>query len=238
MLKEAKHISFDLWMTLIRSDKDFKKEKAKLFCSYFKLRHVDADAVVKVFRETDQLVNRINETVGKNVDSLEMYMIVLDKLGADMSWLQPSHLEEYYNLSEKLFFQYPAQPLNDEIVPLLAALKDKGYTINILSNTGYIKGRTLRRLMEDTGIAQYMDFQIYSDEVSASKPSPIIFGHMYRQARELYPDGLSKSHIVHIGDNGLTDVGGAKDFGINAFLINEQSMTLKNIEDELSVFVA
>lgn len=238
MLKEAKHISFDLWLTLIRSNKNFKIEKAKLFCSYFNLRHVDADAVFKVFRETDQLVNRINETVGKNVDSLEMYMIALDKLGADMSGLRPGHLEEYYNLSEQVFFQYPAEPLNDEIVPLLAALKDRGHTINILSNTGYIKGRTLRRIMENTGIARYMDFQIYSDEVSASKPSPIIFEHMYRQAKELYPEGLSKSHIVHIGDNSLTDVGGAKDFGINAFLINDQSMTLKNIEDELSVLVA
>ncbi|AXY77758.1 HAD family hydrolase [Paraflavitalea soli] len=238
MLKEAKHISFDLWLTLIRSNKDFKKEKAKLFCSYFKISHVDADAVVKVFRQTDQLVNRINETVGKNVDSLEMYMIALDKLGVDMSGLLPPHLEEYYTLSEQLFFQYPAQPLHEEIVPLLAALKDRGHTINITSNTGYIKGRTLRRLMEDTGIARYMDFQVYSDEVSASKPSPIIFEHMYRQAKELYPAGLSKQHIVHIGDNSLTDVGGAKDFGINAFLINDQSMTLKNIEDELSVLVA
>lgn len=238
MLTDTKHISFDLWMTLIRSDKDFKKEKAKLFCSYFDLRQVDPDAVVKVFRETDLLVNRINETVGRNVDSLEMYMLVLDKLGIDMSGLRQGHLEEYYNLSEQLFFQYPAQPLNDEIIPLLAALKERGYTINILSNTGYIKGRTLRKLMDTHGIAEYMDFQVYSDEVSASKPSPLIFEEMYRQVMELYPGGLSKSQIVHIGDNKLTDVGGAKDFGINAFLINDQSMTLKNIEDELSVFVA
>jgi putative hydrolase of the HAD superfamily len=238
MLTETKHISFDLWLTLIRSHKDFKKEKAKLFCTYFNLHQVEPDTVVKVFRQTDQLVNRINETVGKNVDSLEMYMLVLDKLGIDMSELKPGMLEEYYRQSEQLFFQFPAQPLNEEIVPMLAALKDKGYTINITSNTGYIKGRTLRKLMQNTGIAKYMDFQVYSDEVSASKPSPVIFEQMYKQASELYGGRLSKSQVVHIGDNILTDVGGAQDFGINAFLINDQSMTLKNIEDELSVFVA
>ena len=237
MVQETKHISFDLWLTLIRSGKDFKKEKAKLFCSYFQLQ-AEVDEVVKVFRETDLLCNRINETVGKNVDSFEMYMLVLHKLGADMSVLRPETLEEFYRHTEQLFFRHPPQLLNDEIIPLLKTLKDKGYTLNILSNTGYIKGRLLRRLMEYNGIARYMDFQVYSDEAYASKPSPAIFEQMYRQAKELYAGSLSKQQIVHIGDNILTDVGGAKNFGINAFLINEQSMTLKNIEDELSVFIA
>lgn len=237
MIQETKHISFDLWLTLIRSGKDFKKEKAKLFCSFFGLQ-ADADEVVKTFRETDLLCNRINETVGKNVDAFEMYILVLNKLGVDMSDVRLETLEEFYRLTEQLFFQHPPQLLNDEIIPVLATLKDRGYTINILSNTGYIKGRILRRLMEYNGVAQYMDFQVYSDEVSASKPSPVIFEHMYRQAQELYTGSLSKQHIVHIGDNILTDVGGAKHFGINAFLINEQSMTLKNIEDELSIFIA
>lgn len=237
MIKETKHISFDLWLTLIRSGKDFKKEKAKLFCSFFNLQE-DADHVVKVFRETDLLVNRINETVGKNVDAFEMYMICLHKLGVDMSDLRLEKLEEFYLLTEQLFFQHPPQLLNEDIVPMLATLKARGYTINILSNTGYIKGRLLRKLMEATGVAEHMDFQIYSDEVAASKPSPFIFEHMYRQAKELYAGSLSKGQVMHIGDNKLTDVAGAKDFGINALLINEQSMTLKNIEDELSVFVA
>ncbi|WP_315821002.1 HAD family hydrolase [Paraflavitalea speifideaquila] len=227
MLKETKHISFDLWLTLIRSHKDFKKEKAKLFCAYFNLHQVDPDTVVKVFRQTDLLVNRINETVGKNVDSLEMYMLALDKLGIDMSALRHGQLEEYYRQCEKLFFQYPAQPLNGEVIPILAALKDRGFTISITSNTGYIKGRTLRKLMQNTGIAAYMDFQVYSDEVSASKPSPVIFEVMYKQATELHGGHLSRRQVIHIGDNILTDVGGAKDFGINAFLINDQSMTLK-----------
>ncbi|NII29664.1 HAD family hydrolase [Pseudoflavitalea sp. X16] len=237
MIQETKHISFDLWLTLIRSGKDFKTEKAKLFCSFFDLP-VEADQVVKVFRETDLLVNRINETVGKNVDAFEMYMLCLHRLGVDMQGLRLESLEEFYQLTEQLFFRHPPELLNPEILPLLAALKARGYTTNITSNTGYIKGRLLRKLMEANGVAQYMDFQIYSDEVGASKPSPRIFEHMYRQAKELQAGNLSKQQIIHIGDNRLTDVEGAKAFGIHALLINEQSITLKNIEDELSIFVA
>lgn len=238
MTPDIKHISFDLWMTLIRSAKDFKKEKAKLFCSYFGLHQVDPDHVVKAFRETDLMCNRINETVGKNVDSLEMYMLVMSKLGIDLSGIELHHLETYYQLTEKVFFQHPPQLFNEEVLPILANLKDKGYTISILSNTGYIKGRTLRKLMEQTGIAAYMDFQVYSDEVAASKPSPNIFEHLYRQANELHNGQLDKQEIVHIGDNPLADVGGATGFGVNALLINEQNMTLQNITDELSVLVA
>jgi putative hydrolase of the HAD superfamily len=237
MIQETKHISFDLWLTLIRSGKDFKKEKAKQFCSFFQVQ-ADPAEVERTFREVDLLCNRINETVGKNVDSFEMYMLVLHKLGADMSSLRPETLEEFYRYTEQLFFRHPPQLLNDEILTLLKTLKERGYTLNILSNTGYIKGRLLRRLMEYNGVAQYMDFQVYSDEAYASKPSPAIFEQMYRQAQDIYAGSLSKQNIVHIGDNILTDVGGAKSFGINAFLINEQSMTLKNIEDELSVFIA
>jgi putative hydrolase of the HAD superfamily len=238
MPKETKHISFDLWMTLIRSGQEFKKERAKLFCSFFNLPQAEVERAMKVFRETDLLVNRINETVGKNVDALEMYMLNLDKLGVDMSGIRLNTLQEFYDLSEQLFFQFPAVLVNDEIIPILNTLKDRGYTLNILSNTGYIKGKTLRRLMDFNGVAKYMDFQVYSDEVACSKPSPIIFDQMYRQAQELYAGSLSKRQVVHIGDNKLTDVEGATGFGINAFLVDEQSMTLKNIENGLSVFVA
>lgn len=100
---------------------------------------------------------------------------------------------------------------------LLAALKRKGYRIGLISNTGRTPGSTMKLILDDYGILQYFDWMAFSNEVGYIKPSPRIF------ERALFGLGSSASSTVHVGDNMLLDVYGAKAAGMKAVLFNKYS---------------
>ncbi|MET7000929.1 HAD family hydrolase [Chitinophaga defluvii] len=224
----TKHISFDLWMTLIRSDPRFKQERALLFRSFFGLTVPEAQ-VLSVFRETDLLVNRINEIVGKNILPHEMYLINLNKLGADLEHITVTELDAFYALSEELFFKYAPQLLCAETPLLLEQLKDNGYTLNILSNTGYIPGKTLRKLLHRLELEDQLCFQLYSDETGFSKPAPEMFALMISAAGKLHDGQLNAAQILHIGDNKVADIAGANKAGMQSCLVINYENNLKQL---------
>jgi putative hydrolase of the HAD superfamily len=224
----TKHISFDLWMTLIRSDPRFKHERALLFRSFFELK-VTEEQVLSVFRETDLLVNRINEIVGRNIHPQEMYLMNLSRLGADLEQITVPMLEDFYQQSEVLFFKYAPQLLCNETPLLLKQLKDKGYTLNILSNTGYIPGKTLRKLLQRLELEEQLCFQLYSDETGYSKPAPEMFALMIDAAGALHNGQLNTAQILHIGDNKVADIAGAAKAGMQSCLVINYENNLKQL---------
>ena len=90
-------------------------------------------------------------------------------------------------------------------------------TISLLSNTGFIKGFTLRKLMIHYELDNYFSFQIYSDETGFSKPNSKMFKLVYDQICS--NNTIQKQEILHIGDNSIADYNGAIKFGFDALLI-------------------
>jgi putative hydrolase of the HAD superfamily len=212
-----RHVSFDLWMTLIRSHPSFKTKRAALFRSFFSLEAFAPEKVAAVYRETDVLINNMNEITGRNMHTFEMYLLSLHLLGIDIKSVHPDKLEEFYSLSEALFFQYPPSHLYKDTTQLLAALQRQGVTLNLLSNTGFIQGRTLRKLMAEWGWDSLFAFQLYSDETGYSKPDVQMFSRMLENAALLHTD-LAPAEVWHLGDNQVADVQGAQRLGISATL--------------------
>lgn len=204
-------------MTLIRSHPSFKTKRAALFRSFFSLESYAPEKVEAVFRETDLLINNMNEITGRNVHTFEMYLLCLHLLGIDIKSVHPDKLEEFYSLSEALFFQYPPLHLYADTMQLLAALQAQGITTNLLSNTGFIQGRTLRKLMAEWGWDTLLAFQLYSDETGYSKPDIQMFNRVLENAALLHAD-LTPAQIWHLGDNQVADVAGAQRAGIYATL--------------------
>ncbi|TXI99601.1 MAG: phosphoglycolate phosphatase, partial [Chryseobacterium cucumeris] len=95
-------------------------------------------------------------------------------------------------------------------------IKNQGKTINILSNTGFIKGKTMRKFLIHENLDQYIDFHIYSDEINCSKPNPLIFQEVKNKIKD---QDLPMHQILHIGDNPVADYQGAKNFGFSAHLL-------------------
>jgi len=219
---QYKHISFDLWMTLIKSDPEFKPKRNLLFKDFFSINK-PIEEVALAIRKFDVLTNSVNEKVGRNFDTFEIYYLILDALSVDIEKISAVHLQEYYNLTETLLLQHKPLLLDDSIPETLKQLFQNGQTINILSNTAFIKGSSLREVIAHYGLDAYFAFQKYSDETGFSKPGM----EMYQCAYDaiLTIGNIKKSDVLHVGDNMISDYDGALKFGFDAHLI-------KNITNE------
>ncbi|MGE8433142.1 HAD family hydrolase [Chryseobacterium joostei] len=209
------HFSFDLWLTLIKSHPEFKTKRVELFSSFF---NVDKpiDEVAKTVKYYDDLCNTINEVTGGNIDTFEIYLMILGALNLDVKLLNKEKLNEFYVKSEELFLEYKPVVIFENIHDFFDEIKNQGKTINILSNTGFIKGITMRKFLIHENLDQYIDFHIYSDEMNCSKPNPLIFQEVKNNIKD---QDLPMSQILHIGDNPVADYKGARDFGFSAHLL-------------------
>ena len=211
-----RHVSFDLWLTLIKSHPEFKDRRNKLFKDFFDIPN-DIEEVAKAIRHFDVFCNDTNQRTGLNFDTFEIYYLILDNLQMDLDAISIDKLAVFYQKCESLFLEYKPFLIIKDIENIFENLKNKGISINILSNTAFIKGSTLRKLLEYYGLTPYFDFQLYSDETGFSKPNPKMFDMVFEQAKN--KNLIAKNQIMHIGDNKIADYNGAIKFGFNALLV-------------------
>jgi putative hydrolase of the HAD superfamily len=210
------HLSFDLWLTLIKSNPEFKQKRNFLFRDFFEIDH-EIEKVNEIVRYYDVLCNAINEKNGLNIDTYEIYYLILSALNVNIDKIGTDRLFQFYNHTEELFLEYKPVLLFSDIQKMFEEITNQGKTINILSNTGFIKGKTLRKLLEYYNLSEYFTFEIYSDEVGFSKPNPKIFQLVFDKINKYKK--VEKKDVLHIGDNAIADYNGALEFGFNAHLL-------------------
>lgn len=222
------HYSFDLWLTLIKSNPLFKQHRCNYFHQHYNYKGISLQETDAIFRQIDIMGNKINERSGKNIDADELYLMVISQMNNNQVNLHDIDIETLYRQMEALVFDYMPMVYCNNTPAILSNLKTQGATTNILSNTGFIKGETLRKVLQEIGLEPYIDFQLYSDEEGMSKPNTAFFELMINKA------GTDRSQIIHIGDNPLADVAGAERTGINAMLINSNHLSIQNLINETS----
>ena len=224
--KNYSHFSFDLWLTLIRSNPEFKNKRNLLFKDFFEIDS-SIERVSEVVRYYDVLCNNINEKTGLNLSTYEIYYLILNALEVDLSLNDVNRLGEFYQETETLFFNYKPELIFPHIKLQFEEIVNEGKSINILSNTGFIKGKSLRKIIAYYELDSSIDFQIYSDEVGFSKPNKEIFDLMLNKITKNRKIHLSD--IVHIGDNPKADIIGASSIGIHTLLINSNNNSITSI---------
>lgn len=225
-----KHYSFDLWLTLIKSNPMFKQERNRYFYEKYNPLNKSLDEVTVIFRQVDLMVNAINEKAGKNVDAEEMYLMAISMINNYSFDFAEVDLDALYNEMEQIVFAHMPVLYCNECLDVLATLRNKQQsTTNILSNTGFIKGKTLRKVLSQLGIAELMDFQLYSDEVRMSKPNSSFFELMLQQIDTSKHPQFELSDVIHVGDNPIADVKGAQKVGINSMLINSNHLSISHL---------
>jgi len=210
------HISFDLWLTLIRSHPEFKALRDQLLKKLFAVE-APLEEVSRTVRHCDRLFDRISQRTGRTVDAFALLLVILDRLQVDTEKVSEAQLEEFYSGMEELFFAHPPQLIDARTAEVLKTLCAQGTPLSILSNTAFIRGRTLRRTLEQIGIAECFSFQLYSDELGFSKPAPEVFQKLWEEAGSKRT--LQKQEILHIGDNPQADGEGAARFGMKTLVI-------------------
>lgn len=215
IILDYKHISFDVWLTLIKSNPEFKSKRNQLFKSYFEIKE-DILLISEKIRYYDLLCNSINEKIGKNIDTFEIYLLILQSLNVDINPIDFVKLQEFYFETEKLFLKHEPILIDKNCYKTFEYFQKKSITMNILSNTGFIRGLTMKKLFKKNNLEAFFSFQIYSDECNLSKPNPQIFELVFENTKKITT--ISKSEILHIGDNPVADYNAAINFGFNSLL--------------------
>jgi putative hydrolase of the HAD superfamily len=103
--------------------------------------------------------------------------------------------------------------VDDGALAALEGLCARGYALAVVSNTMRTPGATLRKLLERYRLLGCFKHTTFSDEVGIRKPDPEIF-HLTLRAIGAEPD-----HAVHVGDDPILDVHGARAAGMRVIQV-------------------
>ena len=101
----------------------------------------------------------------------------------------------------------PARVLGATTHAMLESLRARGLRLAVVSNA-FDPGWLLQRDLEQMGIAQRIDFAVFSSEVGKRKPHPAIF----QRATDAL--GVAPEDSMFVGDRLYEDVRGAGDVGM------------------------
>ena len=101
----------------------------------------------------------------------------------------------------------PARILAAHTHPLLESLRAHGLKLGLVSNA-FDPGWLLHGDLEQMGLAQRLDFSVFSSEVGTRKPHPAIF------ERALEALGVEPGRALFVGDRLYEDIRGAAEVGM------------------------
>lgn len=221
-----RHYSFDLWMTLIKSNPTFKNARAR----YLHGRLCEGGKIPLTIEEIKDIVNQVdvecnarNEMSGEHINALEMYAMVVFRMQGHLKNVSLPQLQVMYNDIKEIFYQYPPTYYDGNTILVLEELKERGFTMSILSNTGFITGGTLLPVLKNLRISNKMMFMDFSDKTGYSKPSGRAFRNAHKQL------AYQREEVMHVGDNEDADGIGAKFYGFIPQIINSNSLTIKDL---------
>lgn len=220
-----KAFSFDLWNTLIVSNPAFKEARSEQWSNFWQIsKDLLASTLAQLDRETDKLAER----KGIQTDFRERVIYLAECLNVPL----PTEDDLYflYQVQERLFLEHLPFLSEPDLPALLAELQKRGARLFLVSNTGFIAGRTLRMAMQELGIGTHWEARFFSDEIGFSKPDKRIFAPLTHET------GLSPTDMLHIGDNFMTDYQGARKVGISACLYTKNLRTFDANLDILASF--
>lgn len=101
----------------------------------------------------------------------------------------------------------PARQLGGTTHALLESLRERGLKVGLVSNA-FDPGWLLHRTLEQSGVAERLDFAVFSSEVGKRKPHPAIFERAL-EALDVRPE-----ETLFVGDRLYEDVRGAAELGM------------------------
>ncbi|MDC0255076.1 HAD family hydrolase [Bacteriovoracales bacterium] len=216
-----KGISFDFWDTLFVDDSDEierrslglptkKAQKLESIWNLVKEEEVPYDHLTKAFKDVDSWFKKKWDDECLTVSVEVRLKKIMNLLNVDMDSKRLANLIDEFENMEVDISPQSKKGCEDT----LRALGQR-YKLCLISDTIYTPGKGIREILKKNNMLKYFTSFSFSDEVGASKPSPIIFDHAL-ECLELGP-----SEVVHVGDRESKDIIGAKEKGMRAILISK-----------------
>ncbi len=208
-----KAIAFDLWETVITNTSDASRAHERL-----RLEQMEQILADRGFAATAERIHRAYGRVWYRCQ--ELYWSVDQDIPCRT---QIDHFLEELELERTTLDEATLAALEEayamaavEILPsiiggaqeVLSELKQRGYLLGLISNTGRTPGYALRTVLERLGLAQFFDAMVFSDEHGECKPRRSIFENL-RLALH-----VSFDEMLFVGDNLYVDVHGAQRCGM------------------------
>jgi putative hydrolase of the HAD superfamily len=206
------HISLDFWGTLVFSNINYRNERAKFLEVQL---NKGKEQINLAYKEIGEKYNSFQEKGQNSTSPIELFYEVTEYLDINIDSINIENL--YESVLEIFITNSPI--INAKLKAIIDNSLADGKTISILSNTAFIPGTVIDKFLDDNFGSNYFSFKIFSDEVKIAKPNMEIFDLAYEKTKLIYPCGIKKNQILHIGDNYENDKIGAQKFGFNALLI-------------------
>jgi putative hydrolase of the HAD superfamily len=139
------------------------------------------------------------------------FNLILEELGVARSPATDDALAEMhaYHQQSNLWELVP-----DDVRPALAAFRDQGLQLTVVSNAN---GR-LRALLDRLGLTSSFDCVLDSHEHGVEKPDPRLFQFALEQS------GATAETTIHVGDLYEVDVVGARAAGLRGVLLDRAAL--------------
>ena len=219
-MENIKVISFDIWGTLLKSNKQFSPKRNDLLVAelgYIGDRSVFDERVKSIKSSLDTLSE--NSGVDYNFEYRIREICKSLKLNINLT---PDFILNLESKVDDLFLSYPPELIEPNTVELFKKIKENGKKIVLISNTGFINGKTMRKALNQLGILSLCDQAIFSDEVLVAKPNKKIFECLLSR-------GFLLKQVLHIGDSIKADFEGAKGCGMEAVIFKNNLLSLIKI---------
>ena len=215
-----RHLSCDLWGTLLLANKEFSEQRAAYLQNHY-FKNQTVTQVSRAIQEIGVRADTINMNVGISIQAEELYGELFRFFGIPSD---RKMLEGIIELVEEIFLQYPPHLINVHL------LEDLRYclghvSLSIGSNTAFIKGRTLVKSFQQYGIDDLFSFYVFSDEIGCSKPHKDFFASIYTN---LDPN-ITIRQVAHIGDSERADLLGATAFGFQSAVVDLKKDRLSSV---------
>lgn len=201
-------VTFDFWNTLYKGPPDAAVSEQRaldvqqiLAAEGFQF---ELPALSEAFKSAWREAYYTQKVYGRDPGPGGQVAHLLNKLGVK----QLRHPDDLYDAYTTTLLKLPPQ-INDGVPETLKTLGER-LKLAVICNTGATPGLYLRQIMKKDQLFDYFNYLVFSDEVVYAKPDPMIFKLTIEQL------GCGPEKAVHVGDDPITDVIGARKAGMKA----------------------
>ena len=213
-------LSFDIWRTLLLGNPEFTRPRLTLLFELLGWPGRDVESLREAYLASDRHFDDLSEETGLDYPLGPRVQHMLDRLGIR----DPAPAPEAISAIQKrvgalrLVDAYMPALTEPDLIDTLTRLRDAGYRLGLLSNTGLDNVQVMRPLLEKLGIWQRCEVHLFSSEEGIAKPNPALF---HRMADRF---GVRPGEVLHIGDNANADYR-AVEAGLKSVLYAPQGGT-------------